>query len=265
MKAERRHELQTNTLARSIENLPNTWREHGSKIALVVIAVLLVVVLVRMWLTNRTEKANRMAESLSLARSAIAGLRDTVFWSSERTSAAEAKERIDNVRRTVDNTLNDVLNEAGDESQQAEAKVLRGDLYYEIAMIGEFPEAATQPSLRPEKKPDELMKTAGDAYKEVLDQAGSLPPALVARARFGLAAIAENQHNWDAALSHYEAIRTGGTLGPAIKDQAQFRISLLKEAQKDRVIGRPRRASDTQPTTGPTTVPATTNPFQISL
>jgi hypothetical protein len=45
MKAQRRHELKTNTLAQQLERLPFTLREHGGKILLAVIAVLLIIVL----------------------------------------------------------------------------------------------------------------------------------------------------------------------------------------------------------------------------
>lgn len=263
MKAERRHELQTNTLDRTIQNLPQFWREHGSKVALAVIGVLLVVVLVRMYFTNRAEKSARTAESLSLARSAIAGLRDSIFWSNERMSAADVKRRLDEVRRDVDSSLNEVLNESSDPAQQAEANVLRGDLYYALYMIGEMPEAATQPSLRLDKSPEQLLKDAEARYNEVLQAGASLPPGLIARARFGLAAIAENQMKWDVAKSHYEAIKNDSSLAQALRDQAQVRISLLAEAQKGRVIGQPR----TRPTTGPTTAPAAgpaDQPFQLT-
>jgi hypothetical protein len=257
MKAERRHELQTNTLDRTIRNLPEYWREHGSKIALAVIAVLLVIVLVRMYFTNRAEKAARVAENLSVARSAISGLRDSVFWSSERMSAADIKKRTDEVRQDVDKTLNEVLNEAPDVAQQAEVSVLRGDLYYALSMFGESPEATTQPA-------KDLMKEAEKRYNEVIQQAGSIPSTLTARARFGLAAIAENQHNFDAARAHYEAIQKDSTLGQALRDQAQSRINVLTDVQKEHVIGRPRPKEELRSTTGPTTGPAT-NPFKVSL
>ena len=257
MKAERRHELQTNTLDRTIRNLPEYWREHGSKIALALIAVLLVIVLVRMYFTNRAEKAARLAENLSVARSAISGLRDSIFWSNERMSPADVKKRTDEVRQDVDKSLNEVLNEAPDAAQQAEVSVLRGDLYYALSMFGEPPEAATQPALKSEKDPKQLMEQAESHYKEVLAQAGAIPSTLTARARFGLAAIAENQLNFDAAKAHYEAIQKDSSLGQALRDQAQSRINVLKEVQKEHVIGRPRPNEELRSTTGPTTLPAT--------
>ncbi len=266
MKAERRHELQTNTLDRTIQNLPQFWREHGSKVALAVIGVLLVVVLTRMYFANRAEKAARVGENLSLARSAIAGLRDSIFWSNERMSGADVKRRMDEVRRDVDTSLNTVLNESSDPAQQGEANVLRGDLYYALAMVGDLPEATTQPSLRPDKSPADLMKEAERRYSEVLREAGALPSTLIARARFGLAAIAENELKWDVAQSHYDAIKGDSSLPGALRDQAQVRISLLKDAQKGRVIGHPRTAPTTGPATAPAAAPEITpiQPLQLS-
>ena len=262
MKAERRHELQTNTLDRTIQNLPQFWREHGSKVALALIGVLLAIVLVRLYFTNRAEKAARTAESLSLARNAIASLRDSIFWSNERMSAADVKRRMDEVRRDVDGSLNDVLNESSDPAQQAEANLLRGDLYYALAMIGEMPEAATQPSLRLEKQPEQLMEEAERRYNEVL-QAGSLSPGLTARARFGLAAIAENRSKLDVARSHYAAIQSDSAVPGALRDQAQARVAMLQLIEKGPVIGRPR----TRPTTGPAAAPmpeTEITPLQLS-
>jgi hypothetical protein len=210
-----------------------------------------------MYFNNRAEKAARVAENLSVARAAIASLRDSVFWSNERTSPLDVKKRTDEIRQDVDKNLNEVLNEAPDAAQQAEVNVLRGDLYYALAMLGESPEATTQPDLRSERKPEELMKEAGNRYKEVVDQAGSLPGTLTARARFGLAAIAENQSNFDAARAHYEAIQKDGTLASALRDQAQTRINMLKEIQKERVIGRPRPKEELRTTTRPATAPTT--------
>src|SRR5580765_5410773 len=76
MKSERRHELQQNSLVRAIENFPAFWKEQGSKIALALIAVALVVVLVRLWYSNKTEKADRVAQNLSWAETRLNDLQD---------------------------------------------------------------------------------------------------------------------------------------------------------------------------------------------
>ena len=47
MKAQRRHELQTNTLAERLSNLPEFWNKHGTKVLLVLVAIALVIVLIR--------------------------------------------------------------------------------------------------------------------------------------------------------------------------------------------------------------------------
>ena len=67
MKAERRHELQENSLARFIDNLPVMLRLYADRILLAVVLVLLVVVLIR-WRMNQTEaKATQTANDLAEA------------------------------------------------------------------------------------------------------------------------------------------------------------------------------------------------------
>src|SRR4051812_23888925 len=78
MKAQRRHDLKTNTLARGLENLPEASRQHGTKILVAVLGVLLVVFLVRQWLTSSREKAVAAAYSLNNARASIGQLDDAL-------------------------------------------------------------------------------------------------------------------------------------------------------------------------------------------
>jgi len=124
--------------------------------------------------------------------------------------------------------------------------------------------AATQPTLSSGKTPDQVMEQAEKQYKDVLAQAGAIPSTLTARARFGLAAIAENRHDFDGAKAHYEAIQKDSSLGPALTEQARYRLNMLKEVQKERVIGRARPKEELRATTGPTTGP-TTNPYKVSI
>src|SRR5947208_7600658 len=74
MKAERRHELQENSLARWIDNLPIAARLYADKILLVIIAVLLVVVLIRWRIMAAEQRVEGAAESLASARLAIRDL-----------------------------------------------------------------------------------------------------------------------------------------------------------------------------------------------
>ncbi len=81
---------------------------------------------------------------------------------------------------------------------KAQALILKGDFNFNMANFPELPGAATQPSLRPAESDDSLLSNASDAYTEVLQSYASEKFAVTA-AHFGLAAVAENRGNWDAA------------------------------------------------------------------
>src|SRR4051794_14430548 len=71
MKAERRHELQQNSLAKWIDNLPVMARLYADRILLVVVLILLVIVLIR-WRINTTEaRSVQIANDLAAARSSV--------------------------------------------------------------------------------------------------------------------------------------------------------------------------------------------------
>ncbi len=74
MKSERRHKLQENSLAHSLENLPKMGRESGSKLLLGIVTVLLVIVLIRYYLMSREQKKEMIATELTNARYDLADL-----------------------------------------------------------------------------------------------------------------------------------------------------------------------------------------------
>src|SRR5436190_152788 len=80
MKSERRHELQRNSLARWIENFPTFWRESGSKVMLVIIAILLAIAVYRWVHITKVQKARDVAEALSLAQSGLSELRGNELY-----------------------------------------------------------------------------------------------------------------------------------------------------------------------------------------
>ena len=62
MKAERRHELQTNTLALWLRwKAPELWAKYGTHILLGIIIVMLGIVLIRHLMNKPVEEANRAA------------------------------------------------------------------------------------------------------------------------------------------------------------------------------------------------------------
>ena len=79
MKAERRHDLKTNALARGIENAPQMWREHGNKLMLLLIAVLLVIILVRYRMAESALRDKTAKDALSKAEAELAELQELPF------------------------------------------------------------------------------------------------------------------------------------------------------------------------------------------
>jgi hypothetical protein len=84
----------------------------------------------------------------------------------------------------------------------------------------------------------------------------------VTTARLGLANVAEQRHQWDAARAEYQKIIDDPNAAAAFKDQARLRIEDLKRLQTPPLLGKPATApveepATTRASTGPTTQPAT--------
>jgi hypothetical protein len=258
MKSERRHQLQENSLIRGARNLPDYWRESGSKVMLVIIAILLAVVLVRYWVTNRSEQAVRVASDLSLAQMTLDQWRDAPIQVVSRTPESFSTWR-SQMREQFDRYISDVLDNSKDPAQQAEAKVIRADFKWQTAQYGDPPTAATQPAFQMKETPADLLASAEKDYNDVLTQQGTLPPKLVARARLGLAAIAEDRSDWPAARAQYDAIVNDARIPTSLKDVAKQRLTVLPEIEKPMVLGQPK-----QPPTAAPLGPAFNPPFPIT-
>src|SRR5271156_6232019 len=74
MKSQRRHKLQENALAHSLENLPKMGKESGSKLLLGIVTALLIVVLIRYYRNSRDQKREMIATELADARYDLAEL-----------------------------------------------------------------------------------------------------------------------------------------------------------------------------------------------
>src|SRR2546421_11995693 len=74
MKAERRHELQENTLARMLQNLPIAARLYADKILLVAVIILAIVMLIRWRVNAAQERVAGAADALANARSSLMSL-----------------------------------------------------------------------------------------------------------------------------------------------------------------------------------------------
>ena len=260
MKAERRHDLKTNALARGIEGLPDYWRDYGNKVLLVIIVALLVFLGVRYWNQKRASEAEAVAESLQSAQSALADLdRLPMGYMSALAQPTALAEQRQKTVQNAETAINTVINDARDPKALASGYLAKGELNWKLANLPEIPGAQTQPSLRMSKSSDEFLNAARSAYEQVIQPQFSGQTLAVFQARLGLAAIAENQQKWDAARQQYQAIIDSPTFPPEFKSYAKDRLAELPQLEKPALLGEgPNLFAN------PSTAPAAMGPFPIS-
>jgi hypothetical protein len=253
MKAERRHELETNALALWLRwRAPQLWEQYGTRILLGVLVAALAVVLIRYRMNAPVKAASEAAENLTAARSLIAELR-------LGAPPAQASQAI--------KLISDALDRSDNPQIQAEAYLTLGDYYWALANYPITPQAATQPSLRPDQPSDVLLTKADEAYTKALGVAQAKGYAASA-AHLGLAAIAENRAYeadrtakanagqnkfWAVAKEHYEAIVNAANAPQVLKDEAKWHLDRLTQLQQPVWIVPP-----------PSTQPAATQPAQAA-
>lgn len=243
MKATRRHSLQQNELAKVIVGAPTWWQQQGGRTLLICVAIIAIAFLIRYRINSSRAAEGRAIESLSTARLDITQLQNPAPYqvppaqlaSHRKSLFSEASSMIDDVARLAPN---DKIN--------AENLVARGDLNWTLANIPELPGASTQPSLQLTRDPQELIKTAQEAYQEVLNKYPNEKESVIA-ARFGLAAIDENQHNWDAAKSQYDQIAQIPGISEAFLSQAKLRLDMLPKLREQVLMREPLSLPTTLP------------------
>ena len=263
MKAERRHELKQNTLARGLETLPEVSRRHGNKVMFGVLIVLAAVLLIRWRITASRGEAELAAYSLNNGRDLIQRLDDAAA----RVPPGQLVKFAGDVAKGVEQSVTQVLESSSDPRVVAEARLLQGDLNWKLANLPTIPGATTRPELALPKSDEQLLNAAADAYQAVL--AGSPPVDSAVSARLGLAAVNENRRQWDKAKEQYQKVVDDLTAPKPLKDlaaQALTRLETLRKAplvappstQPVDILGRPIPATtSTSPTTGAATGAAT--------
>jgi len=253
MKAERRHELKTNSLISSLRLFPETIKQYQSQIALVVVLIALAIVLVRYRMSAAEQRLTEARESLSIASDDMQQLQNPIFGLDPQI-----------VMKKREDVFSEGLQQADDAFQKtpdsqatlkAQALILKGDFNFNMANLPELPGAATQPSLRPSESEDSLLSNASDAYTQVLQNYASEKFAVTA-AHFGLAAVAENKGAWDAAKAQYQAVVDGNAEAP-YKALASARLTMLPQLAQPVAVDLPA----TQPSaatraSGPSTAPS---------
>ena len=255
MKAERRHELQTNTLAQALAGAPAWWQKYGGRVLFLLVALVLAIVLIRYRIQSGRQAEQAARENLSVARSLINDL--------DNFNALSAQpDQLTIVREDATRALEAATSGSEDPATLAEILIARGDLYWTLASVPTA--AATQPATQaaePQRSPAELIEEAARAYQGVLDLYPEQTQSAIA-ARFGLAAIAEDRGNWDQAKGHYEAVANDTAVAQAYRSHATRRLEQLPELSKPILITQPSPA--TQPTTQ-IAAAATTNPAAAVL
>lgn len=274
MKSERRHDLQTNSLAKGIEGLPDYWREYGNKVLLVVIVALIAYLAVRYWKDKKENEARQLTASLETVRVQLGNLDQLQmqYFGGQPATIADARNRITN---EANDAISNLLSTARDPKIVARAYVAQGDLDWKLANMPELPGAATRPELKVGNR-DGLLNAAREAYAKVLDPPYSGNVLDVFAARMGIAAVAENQGKFDEAKAQYQAIADAGNLPAAFKEVASGRLKELPGISKPALLVPPPEVSPTAstvpsimgpeapPVTLPTTLPAgTTLPTDI--
>lgn len=228
MKAERRHDLETNDLAKKIIQAPDYFKLYGGRIPLGVVLVVVAVLLVNYQIRNKRANLAASQEGVGAARDAVVqlGMLNAMAGPPQEV-AVRRQQLISNAVQAID-TVNE---RSEDPKLLSQAQVLRGDLYWTVANLSELPGAATQPALAVEPKAEDALGQAESAYKRVLESyADQKLPAVTAR--FGLAAIAENRGKWDDARHQYETLAADPNVPAVYKTQAQTRLGLLSHMEK---------------------------------
>lgn len=257
MKAQRRHELQTNTLALWLRwKAPELWAKYGTHILLGIIIVLLAIVLIRHLINKPVEEANRAAEALASAREQIVEVADG------RRPVGEARSILTQIQQAMEQSKRPEI--------QSEAQIALGDYYWALFSAPSMP-ADTRPVEVPEDPPEELLNKAEQHYQTATKDTGNRPYVGV-RARFGLAAVAEARGYqamrnagfkgadagafWDKAREQYLAIINDQSAPQALKDEAKWHVEQLKELSKPIWVATPPPSTSTAPTaTGPAALP----------
>lgn len=259
MKAQRRHDLQTNSLARALSQSPVFFRKHGAKVFLAIVVIGLAIILIRQRMSLAEQEVNVGWGNITIARDAIGQLAQTPAFRLDGENEFSLRSRLTNdASRAVRTAVS-----ADDRALASEGLVVQGDLNWTLANLPEIVGAATRPALKSQVAAADYLSRAEDSYARVLKSYADFPLA-AASARFGLAACAENRGQWDQAAEQYQAIIKDPALALSFKPQAEFRLKHISQVKEPLYLALIPEA--TQPATasamGPSPAPAVTTPVQ---
>jgi hypothetical protein len=214
-----------------------------------VVLVVLIGILIYQRISAARERSSAAGGNLAMARYNIQQLEAfNPMRAADQEQAATLREQFADTARDA---LAAAQKNSSDSLILAEAEVARGDLNWTLANLPPLAGATTRPALRPPQTEDEYLKQAGEAYQSVLQKYPNEWLAVVS-AHFGLAAIAENQGNWDAARKEYTAVSQMKNIPQTFRDQADTRMDDLEKLQEPVKLGHPATAPATQAATSAT-------------
>lgn len=193
MKAERRHELKQNALAKVLTNAPDFYRDHAGKIIMAVVLLLALIGAVIFYIRGQRAALERAKQDLAAAQQNL-----------ETLQRCEANPYREDDPRILSDLRNDHYKNglaaadavlalaSSSKTMRAQAYIVKGDLNWWMEHLSPLSGAATQPSLRPDKTPRQLLNDAETAYNTVLSQFAD-QDYQVAFARLGLAAVYEER------------------------------------------------------------------------
>src|SRR6476659_6737547 len=124
MKAERRHELKDNTLAKVITKAPNWWQDSGGKMLAGALALLLIVLLIRYRISSNREAAAKAADNLATARSLIEQIQQLSLF--QMAPPQEIARRRKTFMNDASNAISEAMQLSEDRKVQAEALIAKG-------------------------------------------------------------------------------------------------------------------------------------------
>jgi tetratricopeptide (TPR) repeat protein len=252
MKPERRHELQTNTLAASLGGMPEWLRQNALRIVIILAIALLTYSAVQFRNNSRLRRQADAAQSLTTLRQRVRAISAIYYDQSQAMTQQELALRRDGYADSAQSTFDEVIadTDESDPAFRAQAYLLHGDLNWTLANLPMLPAAATQPSLRVRQSSQELLDGAARDYQRVIDD---YPEQTLARdsALFGLAAVAEDRAAFDDAAQRYQQIMNDDSFPQSLRDAAKTKLADLDKMRKPIYFGLYPR-----PTTQPTTLAA---------
>ena len=225
MKAEHRHELKTNELARLIENFPQWFRKNRGTIIYVSILIVVVAVLYTVrWYNKNVESVQKRLKFTNLIS----------YLSQSKAQILRARAQGRDISFMLIQPADDlqvVAQNAKDDQMAAlalikRAEALRTELHYRLGTVDELNATAQ-------------INQAKASYTEAIEKS-SANPSLMAMAKLGLGLCEEELGNFSQAEQIYSDITANASLeGTTAAAAAKLRLDTMADYQRKVVFKAP--------------------------